>query len=139
MGSRTTPQINPECPTLTRLSRLVYAKADETRVGMNLKQLYILRELRDHGSLPQQSLCDVMHTTANTVVAWLNDLETAGHVERIRDPDDRRKHNVALTPSGSAALDHAERVLFQLEEEVLSPLTSDERAQLRKLLAKALG
>ncbi|WP_394836143.1 MarR family transcriptional regulator [Pendulispora rubella] len=137
MGSHRTPL--EALPTLTRLTRRVYAKADEERLGLGLKQLYILRELRDQGSLPQNSICVLMHTTANTVVAWLNELEASGFVERIRDPEDRRKHNVALTPSGQAALEHAEHVLFQLEEEVLAPLTNDERTQLRKLLAKALG
>jgi DNA-binding MarR family transcriptional regulator len=94
--------------------------------------------LRDRGELPQQSLCDILHTTQNTVVAWLNELEEAGYVARIRDPDDRRKHNVAITDEGIAALDRAEAELRRIEDDVLGGLTTDERTQLRKLLAKAL-
>lgn len=94
--------------------------------------------LRDRGELPQQRLCDILHTTQNTVVVWLNELEDAGFVERIRDPDDRRKHNVAITAAGISALDRAEAELRRVEDEVLSGLSSEERAQLRRLLAKAL-
>jgi len=125
-------------PHLTRLTRRVYANASQELLGITLKQLHMLLLLRDHGEIPQQTLCDRLHTTQNTVVAWLNELEDAGLVTRLRDPDDRRKHNVALTPAGNAALDRADTELRRIEDEVLGGLTTDERTQLRKLLAKAL-
>ena len=105
---------------------------------MNLKQVAMLARLRDLGDLPQTSLCDMTGMTQNTVVSWLNELEDAGHVSRLRDPDDRRKHNVAITPKGTEALDRAESELRRLEDEVLAGLNAEERGQLRKLLAKAL-
>jgi DNA-binding MarR family transcriptional regulator len=125
-------------PHLTRLSRRVYANATEELLGMNLKQVAMLVALRDQGELPQTSLCDMMRLTQNTVVTWLNELEDKGYISRLRDPDDRRKHNVALTKSGEAALERAETELRTLEDAVLSGLTADERTQLRRLLAKAL-
>jgi DNA-binding MarR family transcriptional regulator len=131
-GSRTIPH-------LTRLTRRVYVNAGPEVLGMTLKQLAILASLRDRGDLPQQMLCDVLHTTQNTVVVWLNELEDAGLVVRARDPEDRRKHNVAITSAGSAALERAEAELRRLEDEALVGLTADERAQLRTLLAKALA
>ena len=139
MAPRASPPAGSAVPHLTRLARRVYFIADVERLGISLKQIYILASLRDGGALPQQSLCDLMHTTQNTVVAWLNELEEAGLVERLRDPEDRRKHNVVLTRAGALALDRAERELVRLEDEVLSALTSDERAQLRKLMTKALS
>lgn len=105
---------------------------------MNLKQVSMLVALRDQGELPQTTLCDMMRLTQNTVVTWLNELEDAGYVARVRDPDDRRKHNVALTDKGTIALERAETELRRLEDEVLSGLTAEERTQLRRLLAKAL-
>jgi DNA-binding MarR family transcriptional regulator len=71
-------------------------------------------------------------------VTWLNELEDLGYVARIRDSEDRRKHNVGLTDKGATALERAETELRQLEDEVLSGLSADERTQLRRLLAKAL-
>lgn len=125
-------------PHLTRLMRRVNAKATEANLGMNHKQVFMLSSLRDQGELPQTTLCDMMRLTQNTVVTWLNELEDAGYVARIRDPQDRRKHNVALTEKGTAALERAETELRRLEDEVISGLNTDERTQLRKLLAKAL-
>jgi len=125
-------------PHLTRLTRRVYAHATPDVLGVTLKQAAILASLRDRGEVPQQLLCDVLHTTQNTVVVWLNELEGAGFVVRIRDPEDRRKHNVAITAAGGAALERAEAELRRLEDEALVGLTADERAQLRRLLAKAL-
>jgi DNA-binding MarR family transcriptional regulator len=125
-------------PHLTRLARRVNAKATSDLLGMNLKQVYMLATLRTDGELPQTSLCELMHTTQNTVVTSLNELEEAGHVARLRDPDDRRKHNVAITEKGVAALERAEGELRRLEDEALGGLTVDERTQLRRLLAKAL-
>jgi DNA-binding MarR family transcriptional regulator len=105
---------------------------------MNLKQVSMLAALRDQGELPQNTLCDMMRLTQNTVVTWLNELEDAGYVSRVRDPGDRRKHNVALTDKGMTALERAETELRKLEDDVLSGLNADERTQLRRLLAKAL-
>jgi DNA-binding MarR family transcriptional regulator len=125
-------------PHLTRLSRRVNASATQELLGMNLKQVYMLASLRDQGELPQTMLCEMMHTTQNTVVTWLNQLEDACYLARRRDPDDRRKHNVVMTEKGTAALERAEAELRRLEDEVLSGLNADERTQLRRLLAKAL-
>ena len=105
---------------------------------MNLKQVGMLVMLRDQGELPQTLLCDMMRTTQNTVVTWLNELEEQGRVTRLRDPEDRRKHNVAITEAGVAALERAETELRRLEDEVLAGLSADERTQLRRLMAKAL-
>jgi len=105
---------------------------------MTLKQVATLASLRDRGDLPQQMLCDVLHTSQNTVVMWLNELEEAGFISRVRDAEDRRKHNVAITAAGRVALERAELEMRRLEDEALAGLTADERAHLRTLLAKAL-
>jgi DNA-binding MarR family transcriptional regulator len=130
--------ISRTVPHLTRLSRRVYGHATPELLGMHLKQVWMLAALRDQGELPQNTICDMMQTTQNTVVTWLNELEDAGHVSRIRDSGDRRKHNVAITEKGTAALERAETELRRLEDEAIAGLTADERTQLRRLLAKAL-
>ena len=125
-------------PHLTRLSRRVYASATPELLGMNIKQASMLAALRHQGALPQTELCGAMKTTQNTMVAWLNELEERGYVARVRDPDDRRKHNVAITDAGVVALEHADEQLRRLEDDALVGLSADERGQLRRLLAKAL-
>jgi DNA-binding MarR family transcriptional regulator len=71
-------------------------------------------------------------------VILLNGLEENGLIERTRDPEDRRRHIVAITPKGHRALEKAERQLETVEDDVLGNLDASERDELRELLAKAL-
>jgi DNA-binding MarR family transcriptional regulator len=75
---------------------------------------------------------------ANNCVILLNGLEENGLIERTRDPEDRRRHIVAITPKGYRALEKAERQLETVEDDVLGNLDARERDELRELLAKAL-
>lgn len=124
---------------LTQLSRVVYRRATEEVIGMRLKQLIALDHLRDTDSCLQQGLGQMLMLDPNNCVLLLNDLDDAGYVERRRDPKDRRRHIVEITPAGLTALEEAERKLETLEDEVLGNLSQAERAQLHELLTKALA
>jgi DNA-binding MarR family transcriptional regulator len=123
---------------LTRLSRVVYRRATEDVIGIRLKQLIALDYLREQGESTQQQMGRSLMLDPNNTVILLNDLEEAGHVLRRRDPSDRRRHIVEMTPKGARALAHAERKLETVEDEVLGNLNASERTTLRDLLAKAL-
>ena len=124
---------------LTRLSRDVYRRATEDVIGIRLKQFIALDYLREQGGTTQQQLGETLHLDKNNCVILLNDLEDDGFVARTRDPSDRRRHLVAMTPSGRKALERAEEKLETLEDDVIGNLSSDERAELRELLSKALA
>jgi|SRR5579871_1935245 len=123
---------------LTRLAKVVYRRSGEELLGMRLRQFVTLSHLRDRGQVAQQQLCELLGIDANNLVLLLNELEESGHVRRWRDPADRRRHIVELTPSGRAALERAERAQEGIEEEVLAALTPAERVALRDLLLRAL-
>jgi MarR family transcriptional regulator, temperature-dependent positive regulator of motility len=123
---------------ITRLSRVVFRAADEQALGMKYKAYAGLTLLRDDAQT-QKDMCAAMHLDPNNCVLLLNEMEAAGHVRRVRDPQDRRRHIVELTPAGKKALAHAERAMEDLEEEVLGPLSAEQRAQLRDLLDRALS
>ena len=74
----------------------------------------------------------------NNCVLLLNELDDHGYVERKRDPKDRRRHIVVITPAGVKALKKAEAKLEALEGEVLANLDAGQREQLRELLARAM-
>ena len=122
---------------LTRLSRLVYRRANEAVLGMSLKEYMALCSLRDQQNVTQQALCESIHLDPNNCVLLLNSLEAAGLAERRRDPADRRRHIVVLTPDGRQALVHADRALETVEDDVLGMLSRDERATLHGLLLRA--
>jgi DNA-binding MarR family transcriptional regulator len=124
---------------LTRLSRVVYARATEQVLGMRLKQFITLDYLRGQGNaVTQQGLGQTLHLDANNCVILLNDLEGDGYIERRRDPTDRRRHIVEMTDAGRRAVEDAEVRLETVEDDVLGNLTPAERSALRDLLAKAL-
>ena len=107
---------------LTQLSRVVYKRATEDVIGMRLKQLITLDYLRDNESCLQQGLGQMLMLDPNNCVLLLNELDEHGYVERRRDPEDRRRHIVEITPAGMKALAKAEEKLETLEDEVLANL-----------------
>ncbi|MFL5857231.1 MAG: MarR family winged helix-turn-helix transcriptional regulator [Solirubrobacteraceae bacterium] len=123
---------------LTRLARVVHRRSTEQLLGMRVKQFATLCFVRDHGGVLQSDLAEALYMDANNLVLLLNDLEAHGWIERRRDPEDRRRHIVEVTPSGERAIERAEHSMETIEEDVLSGLSGKERETLRRLLAKAL-
>ena len=123
---------------LTRLNRVVFRMTDESSLGMRWKAFSLLAHLAYHSGIPQQELGEVLCIDANNLVILLNEVESAGHALRRRDPTDRRRHLVEITPAGQAALAQAEDAIAAVEDDVLSTLSGEERRTLQKLLAKAV-
>jgi DNA-binding MarR family transcriptional regulator len=124
---------------LTRLARSVHRHIDEAELGMKYKQYVMLSVLGESGGMTQSQLSGVMGIDANMVVLMLNVLEESGFAVRERDPGDRRRHIVRITPSGRKAIVRAERALENITDRLLGGLDAKERATLQSLLAKALG
>jgi DNA-binding MarR family transcriptional regulator len=123
---------------LTRLARQVYRRTPEEVLGMRLKPFAVLSTLRDHGDMPQQALGEAMCIDANNLVLLLNELEVDGYAERHRDPADRRRHIVTMTPAGAAQLARSETALENVEDSVLANLDARQRGQLHLLLKQAV-
>ena len=123
---------------LTRLAKVVHRRSTEELLGMRLRQFVLLSTLRDRAPAPQQELCEVLWLDPNNCVLLLNVLENGRLAERRRDPSDRRRHIVELTPAGRQALERADRALESVEDEVLGTLTRTERETLHRLLVRAV-
>jgi DNA-binding MarR family transcriptional regulator len=123
---------------LSQLSRVAYRRATEDVLGIKLKQLITLEILARNEGCLQQELGASLMVDPNNCVLLLNELDDHGFVERQRDPQDRRRHIVVITPAGVKALKKAEAKLEALEGEVLANLDPAEREQLRGLLARAM-
>ncbi|MBS1844416.1 MAG: winged helix-turn-helix transcriptional regulator [Actinobacteria bacterium] len=133
-----TPQTTGTMGLLSQLNRVVYRRATEDVIGMKLKQLITLELLVKNEGCLQQELGATLMVDPNNCVLLLNELDDRGYVERRRDPKDRRRHIVVITPAGGKALAKAEARLEALEGEVLVNLDPSEREQLRDLLARAM-
>jgi DNA-binding MarR family transcriptional regulator len=98
------------------------------------RQFQILGLLHDHGGLAQSELMHEMGVAPSILVTLLNPLEADGLVARQRDPADRRRHLVTLTPAGEHQLASASRAQKDTEDTLFGSLDDEQRAQLRGLL-----
>ena len=122
---------------LAKLSKTVYRKSEAALPGMSIKDYLALTYLDDLG-VPQQRLAERLGMDENNLVLLLNGLEATGSIARRRDPDDRRRHIVEITPRGKKVLERAERGMDKLEQELLSALSPSERATLKQLIRRVL-
>jgi DNA-binding MarR family transcriptional regulator len=101
--------------------------------GLKPPHVATLNQLRA-APVGQQALSEAAGLDPVRLVGILNDLETAGLVERRRDCVDRRRHNVAITCAGRERLELVERASAVAEERLLSGLSASQREQLAMLL-----
>src|SRR5215216_2996728 len=109
-------------------------RAAHTAHNLKPRQFQILGLLHDHGGLAQRDLMQEMGVDPSILVTLLNPLEADGLVARERDPGDRRRHLVTLTPAGERHLASASRAQKETEDALFAPLDDDQREQLRGLL-----
>jgi len=99
----------------------------------------MLMVLDQVGAASQQQLSRAVGIDPRNAVPVIDALQRRNLVERQPDPTDRRRHAVALTTAGRAALDDLRRAGDEVEEQLLDCLTPAERAALHRTLHKLLA
>jgi DNA-binding MarR family transcriptional regulator len=89
--------------------------------------------LRD-APLSQQALAERLDVHPVTLVALLNDLESAGLVVRRRDAADRRRHTVTLSELGRARMAAVDIAREKRDAVLFKGITAEQRATLTALL-----
>jgi DNA-binding MarR family transcriptional regulator len=98
----------------------------------------LLAALEEFGPASQAALGRRCGIDRSDVVAVINELVDRKLVERASDPDDRRRNIITITPAGIQQLRRLDALLTQIQDELLAPLSTDERDQLARLLTRVL-
>lgn len=105
------------CFALYAASRAVtraYAPMLKT-LGLTYPQFLVMMVLWEDDNLSVRDLGQRLHLDSGTLTPLLKRLESAGLLERARDPEDERRLRVALTPAGTRlgpAAGEAQRALI---------------------------
>jgi DNA-binding MarR family transcriptional regulator len=106
---------------------------------LRLQHFAVLMALSDFGPLAQHELAERLGLNRSHLVGYLDEIEDRGLVARTRDPGDRRRQRVALTEDGSALVADLVPVVERANEELLAPLSAEERRTLTELLRRVLS
>jgi MarR family transcriptional regulator, lower aerobic nicotinate degradation pathway regulator len=113
-------------------------EAKLTEHGLRVRYFYVLAALDGPTPHSQQDLSSLLGMDPGGMVALIDEMEARGHVERRRNPQDRRRYILTLTDTGREALTDAWSAMDRTERQFLEALTVEERATLRSLLEKTL-
>lgn len=104
--------------------------------GLRPYHYRLMASLEEAGPIGQAELGRISAIDRSDVANMLSELEARGLVERTTDPNNRRRNIVAITQAGNDQLTALDDVLEQVQEQVVAPLSANERRQLMRLLRK---
>jgi DNA-binding MarR family transcriptional regulator len=124
---------------LLRNSYRVFARALQERIqaeGIPIASWPFLRHLWQQDGITQRELTAAVGLMQPNTNAALKQLTRRGWVKQTRDPDDKRKIRIHLTPKGRELFDRAFPLALQARAQALSDFSDDEVATLRSLLKR---
>ncbi len=84
----------------------------------------------------QATIAGALGVDPSRLVGVLDTLEERGLVDRQRDPYDRRRHVVRITPEGKLQLLRLRAIATDVADAFLAPLSADERELFQRLLRR---
>src|SRR5579875_1338462 len=92
------------------------------RVGLSLREYVVIVCIDELIEASQQQVADRARIDRSDLVKILDGLQDRGLVARERDPDDRRRHVLELTPAGRRALAQGTDAHRQMTDAAFSAL-----------------
>jgi DNA-binding MarR family transcriptional regulator len=104
--------------------------------GFEIHDYGVLTLVAEGAHQTQATIADALMVDPSRLVALLDSLEERGWIVRQRDPQDRRRHVVSITPEGARKLAELREVIVGIEDAYLGALSPEERKQFHELLLK---
>lgn len=124
-----------------RLGQRSQQSFEKAMMGLEIRPAVFdfLSTISEYGPISQRELATILGIDAARIVSLTDEMEKRALAVRVVDPNDRRRNLISMTKSGSALVSRANRVAKGVENELLQPLSENEKETLRKLLRKTLG
>ena len=116
----------------------VNTRAIELKMGISLAQLFVLQQLTERSADSLNELAERTATHQSSVSVVVRRLVERGFVSRASSPTDRRRIEIAVTPSGRALLEDAPTTIQTQLMTALRRLGSDDQKTLASLLERWL-
>lgn len=105
-------------------------------IGITPAQFRLLRTVASYDAAPRMAdLAQRLDVVPRAVTTLVDALEASGRVRRAPDPDSRRVVRIEITDEGRATLRSLRNARRAAAEEILAPLTADQREVLGELLS----
>lgn len=119
---------------LTRRLQRIQSRQLEP-IGITPAQFRLLRTTAHYDGAPRMAdLAERLDVVPRAVTTLVDGLEAAGRVRRAPDPTNRRVVRIEITEEGRAVLRSMRDARKAAAEEILAPLTADQREMLGSLL-----
>lgn len=102
--------------------------------GLEPNYYGILAILAEGDRETQGTIAQALGLDPSRLANVLDTMEKRGLVARHRDPLDRRRHVVSITPEGGEVLDRLRALARAMADEFLAPLAPDDRETFHRLL-----
>ena len=103
-------------------------------LGVTPVQYGALQVVANQPGLDQRTLARSIALDTSTTGGVVDRLESRGWMERRTSPTDRRARQLFLTPEGQTALAATVPAMLRTQEQILAPLTPDQRTEFMRLL-----
>lgn len=126
-------------PQLVKWAEMVTrAEAEQAmrELPVSSAQMFVLVLLGERGEATSADLARMMRITPQALTTLIAPLRDQGHVARRTDEAHARRQLLSLTASGKDLLAEARRLSPAVEDRLLPDFTDDERATLKRLLAR---
>ncbi|MEU6525169.1 MarR family transcriptional regulator [Streptomyces sp. NPDC046924] len=118
-----------------RVHRIQKRHLVRRELGITPAQSRLLRTLAHYASPPRMAdLAERLEVVPRAVTTLVDGLEANGKVRRVPDPANRRVIRIELTEDGHTALRELHAARRAAAEEILAPLTDEQREALGGLL-----
>ena len=104
-----------------------------------MQLLFMLSRFGGKGGMSLGRLAGMQSVSPRNITGLVDNLEKAGLIERVPDPDDRRSILARLTPAGRSRIDSISKPARKLMAPLTEGFSEQELVQLRHLSLKLLA